>query len=75
MGKAVKIIIVSVLFLVMGTMIFGKYIKSIIPLQEEVTVNLKVRGSYLKTKYVIRFSTEEKKENFKILSKEKDAQI
>lgn len=75
MGKAVKVIIVSVLFLVMGTMIFGKYIKSIIPLQEEVTVNLKVRGSYLKTKYVIRFSTEEKKENFKILSKEKDAQI
>lgn len=75
MGKAVKVIIVSVLFLVMGTMIFGKYIKSIIPLQEEVTVNLKVRGSYLKIKYVIRFSTEEKKENFKILSKEKDAQI
>ena len=75
MGKAVKVIIVSVLFLVMGTMIFGKYIKSIIPLQEEVTVNLKVRGSYLKTKYVIRFSTKKKKENFKILSKEKDAQI
>ena len=75
MGKTVKVIIVYVLFLVMGTMIFGKYIKSIIPLQEEVTVNLKVRGSYLKTKYVIRFSTEEKKENFKILSKEKDAQI
>lgn len=75
MGKAVKVIIVSVLFLVMGTMIFGKYIKNIIPLQEEVTVDLKVRGSYLKTKYVIRFSTEEKKENFKILSKEKDAQI
>ena len=75
MGKTVKVIIVSVLFLVMGTMIFGKYIKSIIPLQEEVTVDLKVRGSYLKTKYVIRFSTEGKKENFKILSKEKDAQI
>ena len=75
MGKAVKVIIVSVLFLVMGTMIFGKYIKSIIPLQEEVTVNLKVRGSYLKTKYVIRFSTEDKKENFKIVSKEKDIEI
>ena len=75
MGKTVKVIIVSVLFLVIGTMIFGKYIKNIIPLQEEVTVNLKVRGSYLKTRYVIRFSTEEKKENFKILSKEKDAQI
>ena len=40
-----------------------------------MTVDLKVRGSYLKTRYVIRFSTEEKKENFKILSKEKDAQI
>lgn len=75
MGKTVKFVIVSVLFLVMGTIIFGKYIKSIIPLQEEVTVDLKVRGSYLKTRYVIRFSTEEKKENFKILSKEKDVQI
>ena len=75
MGKAVKVIIVSVLFLVMGTMIFGKYIKNIIPLQEEVTVDLKVRGSYLKTRYVIRFSTEDKKENFKIVSKEKDIEI
>ena len=75
MEKTVKVIIVSVLFLVMGTMIFGKYIKGIIPLQEEGTVSLKFRGSYLKTRYVIRFSTEEKKENFKILSKEKDAQI
>ncbi len=54
---------------------YGGYIKSRIPLQERVEVDLKVRGSYLKTKYVIRFSTEEKKNNFKILSKEKNKEI
>lgn len=75
MGKTVKFIVVSVLFFGMGTIIFGKYLRNRIPLQEKVTADLNVRGSYLKIKYVIRFSTEEKKGNFKILSKEEDVEI
>ena len=75
MGKAIKFIIIFIIFLGIGNIIFGNYIKNKISLQEEVAIDLRIRGSYLKTKYVIRFSTEEKKENFKILSKEKDAQI
>ena len=75
MGKTIKIFIVFILFICIGTGITAKYIKNKTILQEQVSVDLKIRGSYLKTRYVIRFSTEEKKENFKILSKEKDAQI
>lgn len=63
------------IFLGIGNIIFGNYIKNKISLQEEVAIDLRIRGSYLKTKYVIRFSTKEKKENFKILSKEKDIPI
>lgn len=63
------------IFLRIGNIIFGNYIKNKISLQEEVAIDLRIRGSYLKTKYVIRFSTKEKKENFKILSKEKDIPI
>lgn len=75
MGKAIKFIIIFIIFLVIGNIIFGNYIKNKISLQEEVAIDLRIRGSYLKTKYVIRFSTKEKKENFKILSKEKDIPI
>ncbi|WP_300393075.1 hypothetical protein [Fusobacterium sp.] len=63
------------MFIILVNFMYGGYIKSRIPLQERVEVDLKVRGSYLKTKYVIRFSTEEKKNNFKILSKEKNKEI
>lgn len=75
MGKTVKFIIIFMIFLRIGNIIFGNYIKNKISLQEEVAIDLRIRGSYLKTKYVIRFSTKEKKENFKILSKEKDIPI
>lgn len=75
MGKTIKFIIIFIIFLVIGNIIFGNYIKNKISLQEEVAIDLRIRGSYLKTKYVIRFSTKEKKENFKILSKEKDIPI
>lgn len=75
MGKTVKFIIIFMIFLRIGNIIFGNYIKNKISLQEEVAIDLRIRGSYLKTKYVIRFSTKEKKENFKILLKEKDIPI
>ncbi len=75
MGKTIKIFIVFILFICIGTGIIAKYIKNKTILQEQVSVDLKIRGSYLKTRYVIRFSTEDKKENFKIVSKEKDIEI
>lgn len=46
-----------------------------IKLQEVVPIDLRLRGSGLKTRYTIRFSTEEKRNNFKILAKEKDIEI
>ncbi len=75
MGKTIKVFMIFSLFIILVSFMYGKYIKSRIPLQEMLEVDLKVRGSYLKTKYVIRFSTEEKKNNFKILSKEKNKEI
>ena len=75
MGKTVKIFIILILFGISEKCLLGKYIKNKISLQEKVSVDLKIRGSYLKTKYVIRFSTDEKKGNFKILSKEKNKEI
>ncbi len=62
------------MMLVIFTVSFGK-IKNKITLQETAVIDLKVRGSRLKTRYVVRFSTENKKDNFKILSREKDIDI
>lgn len=75
MGKAVKIILIFIVFIYAGTKIFAEYRRNRINLQEEVTIDLKIRGNYKKTQYIIRFSTEDNKENFKIISRKKDIEI
>lgn len=50
----------------------GKIFKSSIPLQEIVKIDIAVRDRKVKQRYLVRFSTAEKKNNFEILTTEKD---
>lgn len=67
-----------ILFLLLSICVIGKSRENFskkIPLQENTTVELIVKGNSVKQKYKIRFSTEEKRNNFKILSIEKNIEI
>lgn len=50
----------------------GKIFKRSIPLQEIVKIDIAVRDRKVKQRYLVRFSTAEKKNNFEILTTEKD---
>ncbi len=74
MEKRIKFIEIFIFFLlfIFSSVIFGQGENEKLPLQETVKTELTVRGTMVKQRYIIRFSTEEKKDNFKILSMEKD---
>lgn len=70
MAKRVRFCIIIMIFAFYSLCVLGK-----LPLQEVVKIDLKIKNSKLKSRYFVRFSTEEKKNNFKILASEKNIPI
>lgn len=73
MEKRVRTYILVVIFILLSLCIIGKNRK--IELQEKVEIEVGVKGRAVVQRYIVQFSTEEKRNNFKILSEEKNTGI
>lgn len=72
MEKRVRLHFIFMYFIILSMSVCGKIFKSNIPLQEIVKIDITVRDRKVKQRYLVRFSTAEKKNNFEILTTEKD---
>lgn len=72
MEKRVRLHFIFMYFIILSMSVCGKIFKSSIPLQEIVKIDITVRDRKVKQRYLVRFSTAEKKNNFEILITEKD---
>lgn len=72
MEKRVRLHFIFMYFIILSMSVCGKIFKSSIPLQEIVKIDITVRDRKVKQRYLVRFSTAEKKNNFEILTTEKD---
>ena len=70
MEKRIKFIGIFIFFLlfIFSSVIFGQGENEKLLLQETVKTELTVRGTMVKQRYIIRFSTEEKKDNETVIS-------
>ncbi len=72
MEKRIRLHFIFMYFIILSMSVCGKIFKSSIPLQEIVKIDIAVRDRKVKQRYLVRFSTAEKKNNFEILTTEKD---
>ena len=75
MDKNIRNFIFFILFIVLLDTVIGKNIERTSFLQENVTINLRINSSLKKNRYLVKFSTNKKKNNLKIISSVQDINI